>query len=87
MRISQVGSVVAALVVSAAAAAPAFADTTATAAPSPTATASGPGTGSLAPKVVLQSVVDGKPVAYDLQAAASKRPVVFYFFPKAFTAG
>ena len=87
MRSSRVGSVLAALALTAVAVAPAYADGSSTAAPSPAATASGPGTGSVAPKVELQSVVDGKPVAYDLQAAAAKKPVVFYFFPKAFTAG
>jgi thioredoxin-dependent peroxiredoxin len=87
MRISRVGLIVAALAVTAAAVAPAYADTSSTTAPSPAATANGPGTGSVAPKVVLQSVLDGKPVSYDLQAAAAQRPVVFYFFPKAFTAG
>lgn len=87
MIISRAGAAVAALALSVAASAPAFADATSTAAPSPAATASGPGTGSAAPKVVLQSVVDGKAVPYDLQAASATKPVVFYFFPKAFTAG
>lgn len=86
MRISRVGSIVVALALSAAGVAPALADTS-TAAPSPAATANGPGTGSVAPKVVLESALGGKEVTYDLQAAAAKRPVVFYFFPKAFTAG
>jgi thioredoxin-dependent peroxiredoxin len=45
------------------------------------------GTGAVAPATVLQSVIGGKVQKYDLQAAAAKRPVVLYFFPKAFTAG
>jgi hypothetical protein len=45
------------------------------------------GTGAVAPAIVLQSVIGGKVQKYDLQAAAAKRPVVLYFFPKAFTAG
>ena len=68
---------------------PAFADQSASAAavsPSPAAVA-GPGTGAMAPHVVLQSVIGGKIETFDLQAAAAKRPVVLYFFPKAFTAG
>ncbi len=46
-----------------------------------------PGLGASAPKLVLASVVAGKTEQYDLQAAAAKRPVVLYFFPKAFTGG
>lgn len=46
-----------------------------------------PGLGATAPSVVLSSVVGGKVEKYDLQAAAAKRPVVLYFFPKAFTGG
>jgi len=45
------------------------------------------GPGAVAPKVVLQSVIGGKTEQYDLQAAVSKRPVVLYFFPQAFTSG
>jgi thioredoxin-dependent peroxiredoxin len=52
------------------------------ASPSPTLKA-----GDTAPAVTLKSVVDGKVEPYDLQAAVAKRPVVLYFFPKAFTAG
>jgi thioredoxin-dependent peroxiredoxin len=40
-----------------------------------------------APQVVLQSVINGNVETYNLQAAAAKRPVVLYFFPKAFTGG
>jgi peroxiredoxin Q/BCP len=46
-----------------------------------------PGPGAQAPATVLQSVIGGKVESYDLQAAAAKRPVVLYFFPKAFTGG
>jgi peroxiredoxin Q/BCP len=46
-----------------------------------------PGPGASAPTVVLQSVIAGKTESYDLQTAAAKRPVVLYFFPKAFTGG
>jgi peroxiredoxin len=46
-----------------------------------------PGPGAAAPATVLQSVIGGKVESYDLQAAVAKRPVVLYFFPKAFTSG
>lgn len=48
---------------------------------------SAPGPGAVAPTTVLQSVIDGKTEPYDLRAAAAKRPVVLYFFPKAYTTG
>jgi thioredoxin-dependent peroxiredoxin len=47
-------------------------------------TAGGP---AMAPTTVLQSVIGGKEETYDLQKAAAVRPVVLYFFPKAFTGG
>ena len=87
MRRFRVEPLLAAIVLSVGVASPAFASTSATAAPSPAATAAGPGVGTVAPAVALQSVFGGKAESYDLQAAAAKRPVVLYFFPKAFTAG
>lgn len=87
MRILRVEPIVAGLALCVGFASPALADASATAAPSPAATAAGPGVGAVAPKVALQSVVGGKPESFDLQAAAAARPVVLYFFPKAFTAG
>jgi peroxiredoxin Q/BCP len=45
------------------------------------------GGAAMAPTTVLQSVIGGKVETYDLQRAAAVRPVVFYFFPKAFTGG
>jgi hypothetical protein len=52
------------------------------------AAAKGPAAaGAVAPKTVLKSVIGGKVETYDLQAAASKRPVVLYFFPQAFSSG
>ena len=68
-------------------ASPVVADTTATATPSPAATPAGPGVGAVAPAVALQSVFGGKLESFDLQAAAAKKPIVLYFFPKAFTGG
>lgn len=87
MRRFRFEPLLASIVLYAALASPVVADTTATAAPSPAATAAGPGVGALAPAVSLQSVFGGKAESYDLQAAAAKRPIVLYFFPKAFTAG
>jgi hypothetical protein len=55
--------------------------------PASSPTPQAPGPGAKAPVTVLQSVVGGNVEAYDLQAAAAKRPVVLYFFPKAFTEG
>lgn len=43
--------------------------------------------GSVAPNVVGQSVVDGKTVPFDLKNELSKKIVVLYFFPQAFSAG
>ncbi|MDQ2817166.1 MAG: hypothetical protein M3T49_03005 [Candidatus Eremiobacteraeota bacterium] len=43
--------------------------------------------GQSAPDIKGQSIVDGRTVDFDLRAAASRRSVVLYFFPKAFTAG
>jgi hypothetical protein len=43
--------------------------------------------GSVAPNVVGQSVVDGKTVPFDLKNELSKKIVVLYFFPLAFSAG
>ena len=45
------------------------------------------GNPAMAPATVLQSVIGGKVETYDLQKAAAVRPVVLYFFPKAFTGG
>ena len=87
MRRLRVEPIVAALALSIGFASPVLADTNASATPSPAATVAAPGVGAVAPKAVLQSVIDGKPEAFDLQAAAAKRPIVLYFFPKAFTAG
>lgn len=87
MRKLRVEPILAALVLSVACVSPVLADASATATPSPAATTAGPGVGAVAPRVALQSVVGGEPEAFDLQAAAAKRPIVLYFFPKAFTAG
>lgn len=87
MRRFRVEPLVAAIVLCVSFASPAFASTDATATPSPAATTTGPGVGAVAPAVTLESVFGGKAESYDLQAAAAKRPVVLYFFPKAFTAG
>jgi thioredoxin-dependent peroxiredoxin len=51
------------------------------------APASAPGPGAAAPAVALKSVVGGSVEPYDLQTAVAKRPVVLYFFPKAYTSG
>ena len=87
MRRFRVEPLLAAIALCMAIATPALADTSATATPSPAATAAGPGVGAVAPKVALQSLFDGKAASFDLQAAAAQRPIVLYFFPKAFTAG
>ena len=68
-------------------AASAMADTSSSSSSSSSASSTAPGVGAVAPTVVLDSVVAGKVEKFDLQAAASKRPVVLYFFPKAFTGG
>jgi len=83
----RVEPLLAAIALCVAAAGPALADAGATATPSPAATASGPGVGAVAPKVALQSVLDGKVQSFDLQAAAAQKPIVLYFFSKAFTTG
>lgn len=85
MRRLRLEPLLAVIVLCAGVASPAFADTSAT--PSPAPTAAGPGVGAVAPKVALQSVIGGKAESFDLQAAAAQRPIVLYFFPKAFTAG
>ena len=87
MAISRVRHLLAAIVLCVAAGSPALADTSATATPSPAPTASGPGVGAVAPKVALQSVLGGKEESFDLQAAAAHKPIVLYFFSKAFTSG
>ena len=87
MRRFRVEPLLAAVGLCMAIASPALADTNATATPSPAATAAGPGVGAVAPKVALQSVFGGKAESFDLQAAAAQRPIVLYFFPKAFTGG
>lgn len=43
--------------------------------------------GSVAPNIVGQSVLDGKTVPFDLKNELSKKIVVLYFFPQAFSAG
>jgi thioredoxin-dependent peroxiredoxin len=87
MRRFRIEPLLTAIAVSMAIVSPALADMSATATPSPAATAAGPGVGAVAPKVALQSVFGGKAESFDLQAAAAQRPIVLYFFPKAFTAG
>jgi len=87
MRRFRVETLVVTIAACVAIASPALADTSATATPSPAATAAAPGVGAVAPKVALQSVLGGKAASFDLQAAAAQRPIVLYFFPKAFTGG
>lgn len=87
MRILHVVPVLAAIAACVGIASPVLADTNATATPSPAPTAAGPGVGAVAPKLSLQSVVGGKAESFDLQAAAAQRPIVLYFFPKAFSSG
>lgn len=43
--------------------------------------------GSHAPTFSLQAALAGKPMAFSLQQALKKGPVVLYFFPAAFTSG
>ena len=43
--------------------------------------------GAKAPAFELQGALAGKPIAFSLQQALQKGPVVLYFFPAAFTAG
>ena len=43
--------------------------------------------GAQAPAFELQGALAGKPIAFSLQQALQKGPVVLYFFPAAFTAG
>jgi hypothetical protein len=43
--------------------------------------------GSVAPNIVGQSVLDGKTVPFNLKSELSKKIVVLYFFPLAFSAG
>ncbi|HXM19590.1 MAG TPA: hypothetical protein VN934_12400 [Candidatus Tumulicola sp.] len=43
--------------------------------------------GSVAPNIVGQSVLDGKTVPFNLKNELSKKIVVLYFFPLAFSAG
>ena len=87
MRRFRVEPLLAAIALCAGVASPVLADTTTNATPSPAATAAGLGVGAVAPAVALQSVFGGKAESFDLQASAAKRPVVLYFFPKAFTGG
>ena len=43
--------------------------------------------GARAPQIVTQGALDGKPFAFNLNAALRRGPVVIYFYPKAFTQG
>ncbi|MDG6094394.1 peroxiredoxin [Acetobacter sp. AN02] len=43
--------------------------------------------GVKAPDLALSGALDGKPLAFSLQEALKKGPVVLYFFPAAFTPG
>ena len=43
--------------------------------------------GAKAPAFELQGALAGKPIAFSLQQALQKGPVVLYFFPAAFTSG
>lgn len=43
--------------------------------------------GAKAPAFATQAAIGGKDVAFDLQKALRKGPVVLYFYPKAFTQG
>lgn len=44
-------------------------------------------TGVIAPPIVTQGAIGGKPFSFDLKQALRNGPVVLYFFPKAFTQG
>jgi len=43
--------------------------------------------GAKAPAFTTQAAIGGKDIAFDLQKALRKGPVVLYFYPKAFTQG
>jgi hypothetical protein len=43
--------------------------------------------GQDAPDIAGPSVIDGKAEAFTLKSTAARRPVVLYFFVKAFTSG
>ena len=43
--------------------------------------------GAKAPTFTTQAAIGGKDIAFDLQKALRKGPVVLYFYPKAFTQG
>ena len=43
--------------------------------------------GAMAPQIVSQGALAGKPFTFNLAQALKKGPVVLYFYPKAFTSG
>jgi len=43
--------------------------------------------GAMAPEIVTQGAMAGKPITFDLDKALKDGPVVLYFFPAAFTPG